>query len=69
MRREIDAMIGRVDRALSEILVAAGRAGELDAPDVQTLAHHADDLVGVGQKVRSLLVKIGATRKKERSSR
>jgi hypothetical protein len=44
--RPFDGMIGRLDRLLSEFLAAA--RGELDEADRQTIKHHADDLIGVG---------------------
>ncbi len=44
--RPLDATIGRLDRLLSEFLVLA--ESELDEADRQTLKHHADDLIGVG---------------------
>lgn len=45
--RPVDLMIGRLDRLLSEFLVAA-EDPNLDEADRQTLKHHADDLIGVG---------------------
>ncbi len=51
--RRFDEMIGRLDRVLSEFLVEAD--SDLDQPDTQTLKHHADDLIGVGQKALQLL--------------
>jgi hypothetical protein len=45
--RPLDAMIGRLDRLLSEFLVACADPS-IDEADRQTLKHHADDLVGVG---------------------
>ena len=56
--RPLDSMIGRMDRLLSEFLVAA--EGELDEPDWQTMKHHADDLIGVGN---AALEKLRARRK------
>lgn len=47
-REYFDGMIGRLDRILSEFLEAARSEG-LDRADLQTLKHHADDLIGVGQ--------------------
>lgn len=47
LARSLDAMIGRLDRLLSEFLLAA--ASQLDEADRQTIKHHADDLVGVGE--------------------
>ena len=44
--RPLDAMIGRLDRLLSEFLVAVD--DDLDEADWQTMKHHADDLIGVG---------------------
>lgn len=54
MPRSFDEMIGRLDRILSEFLIEAARS-ELDEADRQTVKHHADDLIGVGQKALSLL--------------
>lgn len=54
MARPFDEMIGRLDRLLSEFLIEAARP-ELDEADRQTIKHHADDLVGVGQKALSLM--------------
>lgn len=51
--RPFDEMIGRLDRVLSEFLIEAARA-ELDEADRQTIKHHADDLIGVGQKALRL---------------
>jgi hypothetical protein len=45
--RYFDVMIGRLDRLLSEFLSSA-KSGELDEADKQTIKHHADDLIGVG---------------------
>jgi hypothetical protein len=41
-------MIGQLDRLLSEFLATA-KSGSLDEYDKQTIKHHADDLIGVGQ--------------------
>jgi hypothetical protein len=54
--RPLDAMIGRLDRILSEFLVMAADA-TLDEADRQTIKHHADDLIGVGNKALSLVKK------------
>lgn len=51
-----DAVVGRLDRCLSEILLLA-ESRMLDTVDAQTLKHHADDLIGVGQRVLSILAK------------
>lgn len=44
--RPFDKMIGKLDRCLSEFLLFA--ADNLDEADRQTIKHHADDLIGVG---------------------
>lgn len=44
--KSFDSMIGRLDRLLSEFLIAA--KSDLDDADRQTIKHHADDLIGVG---------------------
>ena len=46
-REVFDSMIGRLDRLLSEFLETA-KLGKFDEADRQTLKHHADDLIGVG---------------------
>lgn len=54
--RPFDAMIGRLDRLLSEFLLAVDAcSGEAQEPDWQTLKHHADDLIGVGTEALSRL--------------
>jgi hypothetical protein len=45
--------IGKLDRVLSELLQLVGM--QLDASDLQTLKHHADDMGGVADKLRQLL--------------
>lgn len=47
--RTFDVMIGKLDRLLSEFLIEAARGPHLDLADWQTLKHHADDLIGVGE--------------------
>ena len=47
-RAKFNRMIGDLDRALSEFLVASER--ELDEADRQTMKHHCDDLIGVANK-------------------
>lgn len=46
--RPLDIMIGRLDRLLSEFLIHASDE-TLDEADIQTIKHHADDLIGVGK--------------------
>lgn len=46
-RAQFDIMIGRLDRILAEFLDSLKPT--LDESDRQTLKHHADDLIGVGQ--------------------
>lgn len=53
--RPFDAMIGRVDRVLSELVVECD-SDRLDEADKQTLLHHADDLIGVAEAIRRKLV-------------
>lgn len=45
-RGEFDLRIGKLDRCLSEFLDLF--SFDLDEPDKQTLKHHSDDLIGVG---------------------
>lgn len=44
--RPLDVMIGRLDWLLSEFLISA--SSDLDEADRQTVKHHAEDLIGVG---------------------
>lgn len=55
--RPIDVLIGRLDRLLSEFLLAA--EGPLDDADHQTIKHHADDLIGVGHAALKRLTAAG----------
>lgn len=52
-RDDFDLVIGRLDRVLSEFPCLY--EADLDEPDRQTLKHHADDLIGVGQKMHAQL--------------
>lgn len=45
-RAHFDSTIGRLDRLLSEFLLLAKTP--LDEADHQTIKHHAEDLIGVG---------------------
>lgn len=51
--RPFDVMIGQLDRLLSEFLLAA--KSDLDEADRQTIKHHADDLIGVGNRAHEVL--------------
>lgn len=53
--RPFDAMMGRLDRVLSELMVASDDEA-LDEADRQTLLHHADDLIGVAEALRRKLL-------------
>lgn len=57
-----DYMIGRLDRLLSEFLLLCPKDAKerssaewLDEANRQTLKHHADDLIGVGQEMLARL--------------
>jgi len=52
-RFQFNLAIGSLDRSLSEFLSLY--SSELDHSDRQTLKHHADDLIGVGNKMHELL--------------
>lgn len=54
--RPIDVMIGRLDRLCSEFLIAAADP-TIDEADRQTIKHHADDLIGVGNAALARLAK------------
>jgi len=54
----VDNVVGRLDRLLSEFLIVTETA-LLDEADAQTLKHHADDLIGVGQKAHEVLKERG----------
>jgi hypothetical protein len=54
-RDAFDAMIGRLDRVLSEFLLAA--ESPVDEADWQTIKHHADDLIGVGTAAQERLAR------------
>lgn len=50
----VNNVIGRLDRILSEFLDLC-KGSQVDHIDLQTLKHHADDLIGVGQKALELI--------------
>lgn len=52
--RPFDALIGRLDRVLSELIEVA-KHGKLDRYDTKTLEHHAEDMVGAGVQVLKLI--------------
>lgn len=52
--RPFDALIGRLDRILSE-LVNEAKSGNLDIHDTKTLEHHAEDMAGAGLRILELL--------------
>ncbi len=55
----VDDTVGRLDRLLSEFLWLV-ESDVLDQVDAQTLKHHADDLIGVGQSALKKLKARGA---------
>ncbi len=52
--RPFDNMIGRLDRLLSELIDFA-KNEVYDKPDEQTLKHHAEDMIGAGNKILELM--------------
>lgn len=50
---DFDLMIGRLDRSISEMMVAAKEPGITPA-DRQTLKHHAEDVIAAGERVLEL---------------
>ena len=51
----IDEAIGGLDRGLSDLKVLALHADEIDEADIQTIKHHAEDCVGLGNRVLEIL--------------
>lgn len=49
-RKEFARMIGTLDRCLSEMILASEDT-TIDGPDWQTLKHHAEDMIGAGNKI------------------
>lgn len=49
-RKDFDLMIGRLDRILSEMIAESMRC-DLDSMDLQTLKHHAEDMIGAGNHI------------------
>lgn len=47
---DFDNTIGRLDRVLSK-MVLWGSDQDLDTPNRQTLKHHAEDMIGAGEKI------------------
>lgn len=49
LQENFDMTIGRLDRILSEFLLLCEEDDPLlDEANIQTLKHHSDDLIGVG---------------------
>ena len=49
---EFDSTIGKLDRALSLMIYwAADGNGDVDTANEQTLKHHAEDMIGAGEKI------------------
>lgn len=46
-------VIGLLDRALSEFKLLA--LSDIDAADIQTVKHHAEDCIGLGNRVLQIL--------------
>lgn len=62
-QREFDLTIGRLDRLLS-VLIKYATDGhlhnsmlppDLDGANIQTLKHHAEDMIGAGHKILKVL--------------
>ncbi len=55
MLTTIDETTGKLDRAISEMKIWAkrGQAGNLDEADIQTLKHHAEDMIAMGEYVKA----------------
>jgi hypothetical protein len=49
--RDFDNLIGRLDRVISELMIHRDNLGQLDAADLQTLKHHAEDMAGAGASI------------------
>ncbi len=54
-QQDFDSAIGRLDRVLSELIIFADLGP--DAANLQTLKHHAEDMIGVGNKILTVLGK------------
>lgn len=52
-QKTFNSMIGRLDRILSELIDTAQT--NLDKYDKQTLKHHAEDMIGAGEKILKLI--------------
>lgn len=54
---QFDILIGRLDRNLSMMLCYAEEIPNefMDTPNIQTLKHHAEDMIGAGQKILRLI--------------
>lgn len=59
-RDEFDLTIGRLDRVLS-VMILAAKNPETDLADRQTLKHHAEDMVAAGNRIIELLKPVEGT--------
>lgn len=53
MNEQTIRTIGLLDRALSELKLLA--LSDIDAADIQTVKHHAEDCIGLGNRVLQIL--------------
>ena len=52
---EINASIGELDHALSQLKIIALAKSDIGEANIQTVKHHAEDCIGLGQKVLQIL--------------
>ena len=56
---EFDLTIGTLDRVLSKLIISSEELGGNLKWNVQTLKHHAEDMIGAGNKILENLKKEG----------
>jgi hypothetical protein len=54
LNQRVATVIGLLDRCLSELKILAQHP-QLDESDIQTVKHHAEDCIGLGNRVLEIL--------------
>jgi hypothetical protein len=55
---DFDLTIGRLDNIMSVLVIWGRTHDQLDPANVQTLKHHAEDMIAAGQKILKDLGKV-----------
>ena len=57
-QEQFNLVIGTLDRVISEMLHYV-ETYNLDGPNIQTMKHHAEDMIGSGNKIINIIIDKG----------